>query len=416
MTKEQKKSAAWIVAIIVFLAGVALASCQNKVAPVIDVLMLSLGIGESAAGWLSSVFTVMGIVTAVPAYWLLEKLGVRKVGIIALGCAAVGSAIGALSENFILLIISRVIEGTGVGMIAVAGPSAIAMWFPAQKRAAPMGLWSAWQGFAQTVVFLVGGGIAVNWGWQGVWWLTAICCVVVLVLYAWKVKEPGEGMINYAADEEDTSTKIDFVEGFKSPSAWILGFAFLVYSGIALSFGTYFSLYLADTFFAGDMNASNGFVSNLFLIEVIVCVVAGFVFNFVPADKRRFVTAGFFVLYAALLFFAFVFTSEAMIIPFIIVFPIIEGALCCLLWTIAPSTAKKPNHTSAVIAIQNICFNMGFVIFPPFIGFFIESAGWGVAAWPLAIAAILGGVAMLFVKTYNFDGKKELEQSKDIAA
>ncbi len=50
MTKKQKTMAAWIVVIIAFFGGFALANVQNKVPPVIDVIMQYFDIGETDAG------------------------------------------------------------------------------------------------------------------------------------------------------------------------------------------------------------------------------------------------------------------------------------------------------------------------------------------------------------------------------
>ena len=90
MTKKQKATSAWAVIIIGFLGGVALANVQNKVPPVIDVIMAYFNIGETDAGWLTSVFTIMGMATAIPASWLMRKMGPKKIGVVSLACA-VGS-------------------------------------------------------------------------------------------------------------------------------------------------------------------------------------------------------------------------------------------------------------------------------------------------------------------------------------
>ena len=78
MTKKQKTMAAWIVVIIAFFGGFALANVQNKVPPVIDVIMQYFDIGETDAGWLTSIFTIMGMVTAIPASMLMRKLPARR--------------------------------------------------------------------------------------------------------------------------------------------------------------------------------------------------------------------------------------------------------------------------------------------------------------------------------------------------
>lgn len=399
MTKQQKTTAAWVVVIIAFLGGLALANVQNKVPPVMDVMMASFGIGETDAGWLTSAFTIMGMVTAIPASWLMRKLGAKKIGVISLACAAVGSALGAFCTTFTMLLLTRVIEGVGVGMIAVVGPAIISMWFPPEKRGLPMGLWGSWMMCSQTLLFLIGGGLAGSFGWQGVWWFTFAFCVVALVLYQWKVDEPPAGMPNYAEGEEEAEFK--FGEGFKSASTWVITFAGMAFTFCCFGFATYISLYWAQMFFNGDMGTSNLYVSILYAIEVPMVIFVGWLLNRVPLTKRRYVGVIGFILYTFILFVCFRMQNPALLIPFVIVYPFLEGIIPTVYWTLAPSTAKKPEYSGTAIGILNVGLNIGTLLGPPVTGFFIETYGWNTATIPLAIVAVIGAVLFFFVKTYD---------------
>lgn len=400
MSKKQKATTtAWLIVIIAFLGGLALASAQNKVPPVIDVVMLDFAIGETDAGWLTSVFTIMGMITALPASWLLERFGAKKIGVISLACCAVGCAVGAFCTEFWQLLLTRVIEGVGVGMIAVVGPAIIAMWFPAEKRGLPMGVWGSWMMASQTILFFFGGGIAANWGWQGVWWFVFILCVVALVLYQWKVKEPdGVDEPNYSVGEEPE--EIHFGDAFKSGSTWILTFCGLIFCFCCFGFATYISLYWAQEFFDGDMIQSNWWVSIMYAIEVPVVIFLGWVMNHIKLGNRRFMGVIGFALYIFIMFFCFRMDNPALLLPFIIVYPFLEGAIPTAYWTLVASTAKKPEDAATSIGILNVGLNIGTLLGPPIIGFFIENYGWASASWPLAIGALLGAILFFFVKTY----------------
>ena len=399
MTKKQKNvTKAWVIVIIAFLGGLALASAQNKVPPVIDVVMADFGIGETDAGWLTSVFTITGMVTALPASYLMKKLGAKKVGVIALACAAVGSAAGTFCTDFALLMATRVLEGVGVGMIAVVGPAIIAMWFPAEKRGLPMGVWGSWMMCSQTLLFLCGAGIATMWGWQGVWWMVFALCVVALILYWWKVEEPGEGEINFSEGEEDE--EFHFGDGFKSGSTWLLTLGGLIFTFCCFGFATYISLCWAQTFYGGDMNPSNWWVAVMYALEIPIVILIGWALNHVTLGKRKFVAVAGFLLYAVILFLCFRLDNVAFILPFIIVYPFLEGSIPTVYWTLVPSTAKKPQDAGTAIGILNIGLNIGTLLGPPITGFFIENYGWDVATIPLAVAAIIGAVVFALVKTY----------------
>ena len=122
-----KTKRAWIVALATIFAGISLALVQNKVAPCMTTLQAAFGIDMATAGWLSSLFSLVGIVIAIPAAMILNKLGPRKGGIVALVCAIVGSLIGVMVDNTAILMASRIVEGMGVGLMSVIGPSLIAM-------------------------------------------------------------------------------------------------------------------------------------------------------------------------------------------------------------------------------------------------------------------------------------------------
>ncbi len=396
--EKRSTTTAWVIVAIAFLGGVALACAQNKVPPVIDVVMLGFGIGETDAGWLTSVFTIMGMITALPASWLLQKLGAKRIGVISLVCCAVGSAAGAFCTDFWMLLATRVVEGVGVGMIAVVGPALIAMWFPAEKRGLPMGVWGSWMMVAQTLLFCFGGGIASAWGWQGVWWFVFGLCVIALVLYQWRVREPSGDMPNHAAGEE--SEEFHFGEGLKSGSTWILTLCGLIFNFCCFGFATYISLYWAQTFYGGDMAASNQWIAIMYALEVPVVIFLGWVMNHIRLGRRKFMGVIGFALYTFILFVCFRMDDPAMILPFIIIYPFLEGAIPTTYWTLVASTAKKPEYAGTSIGILNIGLNAGVLLGSPVTGFFIEHFGWAAATWPLAIASVVGAVLFVFVKTY----------------
>ena len=399
MTKKQKTMAAWIVVIIAFFGGFALANVQNKVPPVIDVIMQYFDIGETDAGWLTSIFTIMGMVTAIPASMLMRKLGPKKIGVISLACAAVGGVIGAFATELWLFMATRVLEGVGVGMIAVVGPAVIAMWFPAEKRGLPMGLWGSWMMCSQTLLFFIGGGLTAAFGWQGVWWFCVAFCVVVLVLYTWKVDAPPADVPNYAKGEDEEEFR--FGEGFKSSGTWVVTIAGTLFTFCCFGFATYISLYWAQTFFGGDMGQSNWWVSVMYAIEIPVVILIGWLLNHIRIGRRRFVGVVGFVLYAFILLLCFRMKDPALLLPFILIYPFLEGAIPTVYWTLCASTAKKPEYSGTAIGILNVGLNIGTLLGPPVTGFFIENYGWEAATIPLVVASVLGAVVFLFVKTHE---------------
>ena len=132
---------AWVILLVVFLASVAAPLNQAKIPPLMPVIMDTFQLTLGQAGWLMSIFALTVLFLSLPAGIFMQKFGPKILGLIALGCLMLGSAIGVLSHNPSLSLFRRLIEGSGMGLIAMIAPAVIAMWFPPEKQGIPMGIW-----------------------------------------------------------------------------------------------------------------------------------------------------------------------------------------------------------------------------------------------------------------------------------
>lgn len=98
--------------VIMYLAATSVSFSQIKIAPVLDLICASCGVTYAETSWLMSVFTIAGIVLAIPAGGLIAKYGPKKIFSLVLVVSLLGNIMGALSiANFPLLLASRIIEG-----------------------------------------------------------------------------------------------------------------------------------------------------------------------------------------------------------------------------------------------------------------------------------------------------------------
>ena len=160
---------AWVILTVVLLASVAGSLNQFKPPPLIPVLTDAFRIDLGQAGLLMSGFALAGLVLALPAGVILQRLGPKLAGSIALAFLVIGSSWGALSTSAASLVASRVIEGVGFGLIAVVGPAAVALWFPLEKRGVPMGIWATWVPVGSVVMLNLAPAVETAWNWQAVW-------------------------------------------------------------------------------------------------------------------------------------------------------------------------------------------------------------------------------------------------------
>ena len=391
-----KTKRAWIVAFATIFAGISLALVQNKVAPCMTTLMGAFNIDMATAGWLSSLFSLVGIVMAIPASIVLNKLGPKKGGIVALACAILGSLIGVFTDSVPVLMASRIVEGVGVGLMSVIGPSLIAMWFPEAKRGLPMSIWAAYQMGAQAVMFFLGAVLTTSFGWQGVWWFGLVACVVAFVLYVLCVKSPRPEDSYADVESEDVS----IVEGMKSPSAWVLSLATMLFCIGCFGFVNWIATCWAQTF-SWDEGQANMWVGYFSIFGVIAAVVIGALLN--HGKNRKLFGVAALVAYGVASLVGMFMDNPSFLIGFVIVYGFVDAGFPCVLWTMAAQTVKKPELAGVALGVVSIGFNVGILLGPPIIGAVVEAAGWHAGAIAICGACVLGAVALLFTKLYSAD-------------
>lgn len=386
------KKRAWIVMLVVFFAGVSLAWQQNKVVPLVSTLEAVFHTDSSTVGWLSSVFSVMAIITAIPSAMILKKLGAKMCGVIALACAILGSVLAIFVDSLPLLIISRVIEGVGVGIISVVAPSVISMWFPTEKRGLPMGLWGSWQMVGQSAVFLLSASVVSILGWKGMWIVGVVVCAIAILLFVPIVNSPPPEN-NYADIESGT---VDIRNGLKTPSAWLLGMVGFLFSFCCFGWLTWIvSAWVRNL--GMQESLINNYLAYMFMLEIPMVILIGWIYD--KAGKRhKIVGIVGAVLYAVALFIGYRIRNRVFLYVFLLGYPFFEGMVATFLWISAPLTVKEQEKAGIALAILTFCMNAGAVIGPPVIGRIVDVSGFSMAASIMALVMALGAALIFILK------------------
>jgi len=385
------KRRSWAVLFVAYLAGVAVALNQFKVPPVMQVLMDSLQVDMATGGWLMSVFSVAGVIFALPAAFLLGRLGPKASGLIALGCTIIGSIIGALSQQVEVLLVGRVIEGIGLALIAVVAPAVISMWFEPQERGLPMGIWASWVPVATFVMYNIASTIENSFGWQGVWWFGTAISLIAFVAYAAVVGVPAKN----AAGEKQTETPVSYKEGLLSTNTWLLAIAFAGFNFALVGYMTWAPTFFTQLF--GIETAMANFYASLPNLVVIPGgIIAGWILD--RTKNRKAVLATALTAAAVILIWCFRLGSASVIVPYMIGLGIIVSFIPSGTFTLAPETAPRPELTGMALGIVNIGQNLGMLIGPPLIAGAAAGGNWVNGTFPVIAASVVAIVAALFMR------------------
>ena len=139
--------------------------------------------GSSTSIVLSAYFGAYAILL-IPAGELVDRFGARRLALGGLALFAVGAVLGAVSTSFTELIVARVIQGAGAGLVSPAALAGAVSGFPAQRRGSALGIWGASAGTSNLLGPLLGGLLTVAFGWRADWWALVPLTIAAAVAIA----------------------------------------------------------------------------------------------------------------------------------------------------------------------------------------------------------------------------------------
>lgn len=219
---------------------------QTLLGTALPAIMEDLQINESTVQWLQSVFMLVnGIMIPVTAF-LIEKFTTRKLFLTAMSLFAFGTFIAAISPNFTFLLIGRIFQGSGAGIMMPLLQTIMFLIFPIEKRGTAMGMFGLVIAFAPAIGPSLSGWLVDNFPWRSVFYVVLPIALLNIVAAYFLLKNL----------TEQTNPKLDILSVILST----FGFGGLLY-GFSVAGG-------ADT----------GFLSLQVIIPIIFGAVSLFLF------------------------------------------------------------------------------------------------------------------------------------------
>ena len=188
------------VTFVVLCVGVASFSLlQSMVNPVLPTIQAALDTDQATVTWVLTAYLVSASVFTPIIGRVGDKVGKERMLVVALGALAAGSVLAAVATSVGVLIIARVIQGVGGGVLPLAF-GIVRDEFPREKVAAAIGTAAALLAVGGGVGLVIAGPLveALNYHW--LFWIPAIMTTLAAIGAAIWVPESPErtpGRINY---------------------------------------------------------------------------------------------------------------------------------------------------------------------------------------------------------------------------
>lgn len=390
--------------LVAYLVGTAL---KFQVPPIALTLNEELGMSVAQNGWLMSVMAIGFLVMAIPSAPLINKIGSRNATVLACVICLAGTVAGAFAVDFYSMLVTRAIEGIGMGIVLVVSLSVVAEFFPPEKRGLPNSCIAGCYVLSYFLMMNIAAPIADAFSWRGVWWFGAIIAVIsVLVALALIPKKGHElGYVEEKVEESEESWKLDYKVLLTNPATYILPIVFVLFNIGYQGIITYMPTYLVEI--VGAEVATANFATSLnALVGLPASLIAGLILNkLAPANRKWLPTATMFVI-AVCYFFAFSMPTIASATFLLVAVGFVTCFVPPSLFTMGPDSLPGAAYAAAILAIVTFGQNLGMVLGPIVVGYIVEFAGnWAAVSLPTAVMAAIGGIILIFTKAA--DTKKD---------
>ena len=389
---------AWVVLIGLYLASLTATLNMFKLPPVMTTLLEgTLGLGYEHLGTLMSTFSIMGFLLAIPAGFILKRFGIKPTVLFAVATVGVGATIGALADSYNMMYIGRFIEGTGMGLVMVASPLTISMWFPMHNRALPTGLWATCVGIGNIAPLIFAPGIAVAHGWQSIWWGGVIFAAVAFVFFAIAYRDPRPDEMEAppapppAPAGEPAPPPPSFFEALRNVNYYLIGIGFGTYNLVILALVSFLPTFLEDhrgyarVFDGGNIFMVASIVTALVMLaSVFTAPLGGYISD--RLGKRKAVALSVYAIMTLSMVFAFHYQGWQIPV-FMIVFGVFGGPIAAALLAAVPEVSKAPQLIGFGMAIVAVCQNLGMFIGPTLFMAIVTASSGGAAdpaSWQFA--------------------------------
>lgn len=170
-----------IMAVVIFSGFVSVLN-QTLLLIAIPPIMEDFQVEAHQGQWLTTVFMLAnGIMIPLTAF-LMEKFSDRRLLMTALGIFATGTALGSIAPTFSILLLARIIQGIGAGIMMPLMHTVILTLFPPEKRGTAMGFTGLVIGFAPSIGPTLAGLIIEYFSWRYLFYLILPAALTVLLV------------------------------------------------------------------------------------------------------------------------------------------------------------------------------------------------------------------------------------------
>lgn len=203
------------------------------------------------AQWVISIFSLCFLITMTVTPYFTKRYGYRKVFLAGLIALTIGSLSGGLASDFQFMLIARVFQGIGGGLITPLCLSLLRENFGIEQQGLAMGLWSFSNMIAPAIGPTIGGLILEYASWNYLFFSNIpaiIICTITIFIFIEGQKEkpkvnPSFDWLGFGLISVGLITLVLAIEQIQEPVTVYSMYVLFAVAAICIGFFVYHSLY-----------------------------------------------------------------------------------------------------------------------------------------------------------------------------
>ncbi len=179
LTRKQKMT----LAVIVFGTFVTVLN-QTLVTPALPAIMDEMSIDAATGQWLTTGFTLVNAIMIPITAYLQDRFSVKRLFLFSMGVFALGTLMCAWGPTFVVLLVGRLVQAMGAGILMPMAMTVLLIMFPIERRGSAMGIFGLVIAFAPAIGPTLSGVMVDVANWHIMFYVVTALSVLVIVLAA----------------------------------------------------------------------------------------------------------------------------------------------------------------------------------------------------------------------------------------
>jgi CP family cyanate transporter-like MFS transporter len=182
MAEKRLNKYRFVIEALMCPSRVTMAILNSSIGALVPLIMADLAISRGTISWFISAPQILTVACGVPASIIASRIGLKKTFVFGSFCEAAG-IFAPFCNNFLLLMVIRVLYGLGIAMTGPIAAGIIAQWFSRKEMPLYNGINSAAASTGQTISRLITVPIAMAISWR--WTFATYSLLILLTATAW---------------------------------------------------------------------------------------------------------------------------------------------------------------------------------------------------------------------------------------